>query len=94
MSAFWIVLTSTLAGTVVASVLACLPGLHIYNVMGALVLGILALEGTAHAIPVDVYLPAFTAMVVGWSSSTRFRPCCWARRTSRPCSPCCPARST
>ena len=67
MSAFWIVLTSTLAGTVVASVLACLPGLHIYNVMGALVLGILALEGTAHAIPVDVYLPAFTAMVVGWS---------------------------
>lgn len=67
MSAFWIVLTSTVAGTVVASVLACLPGLHIYNVMGALVLGILALEGTAHAIPVDVYLPAFTAMVVGWS---------------------------
>ena len=67
MSPFWIVLLSTLAGTVVASVLACLPGLHIYNVMGALVLGILALEGTTHAIPVDVYLPAFTAMVVGWS---------------------------
>ena len=67
MSAFWIVLLSVTAGTVISSVLACLPGLHIYNVMGALVLGILALEGTTHAIPPDVYLPAFTAMIVGWS---------------------------
>ena len=67
MSAFWIVLLSVTAGTVVSSVLACLPGLHIYNVMGALVLGILALEGTAYPIPPDVYLPAFTGMIVGWS---------------------------
>ena len=67
MSAFWIVLLSVTAGTVISSVLACLPGLHIYNVMGALVLGILALEGSVHAIPADVYLPAFTGMVVGWS---------------------------
>ena len=67
MSPFWIVLLSATAGTVVSSVLACLPGLHIYNVMGAMVLGILALEGSAHAISPDVYLPAFTAMIVGWS---------------------------
>ena len=67
MSAFWIVLLSTLGGTLIASVLACLPGLHIYNVMGAMVLGILALEGTSHAIPADVFLPAFAAMIVGWS---------------------------
>ncbi|MGD9780757.1 MAG: tripartite tricarboxylate transporter permease [Kiritimatiellia bacterium] len=67
MPAFWIVLLSVTAGTVVTSVLACLPGLHVYNVMGALVLGILALEGTAHAIPPEVYVPAFTGMVVGWA---------------------------
>ena len=67
MSAFWIVLLSATAGTLISSVLACLPGLHIYNVMGALVLGILALEGTANAIPVEVFLPAMTGMVVGWS---------------------------
>ncbi len=67
MSAFWIVLLSVTAGTVLSSLLACLPGLHVYNVMGAMVLGILALEGTAHAIPVDVFLPAMTGMIVGWS---------------------------
>ncbi|HRX05780.1 MAG TPA: hypothetical protein P5306_01675, partial [Kiritimatiellia bacterium] len=66
MSAFWIVLLSVCAGTVLSSVLACLPGLHVYNVMGAMVLGILALEGGTHAIPPDVYLPAMTGMIVGW----------------------------
>ena len=67
MEAFWIVLLSVVAGTVVSSVLACLPGLHIYNVMGAMVLGILALEGSDWAISALVYLPAMTGMVVGWS---------------------------
>ena len=42
MSAFWIVLLSVTAGTAISRVLACLPGLHIYNVMWAMVLGILA----------------------------------------------------
>lgn len=67
MSVFWIVLLSAAAGTLIAGVLACLPGLHIYNVMGAMVLGILALEGTPRAISPDVYLPAMAAMIVGWS---------------------------
>lgn len=67
MDGFWLVLISVVAGTVVSSVISCLPGLHIYNVMGAMVMGILALEGTAWAIPSDLYLPAMTGMVVGWS---------------------------
>jgi len=67
MTVFWIVLLSVLAGTLVASVLACLPGLHIYNVMGAMVLGIIALDGTAFSIPPEVFLPAMVGMVVGWS---------------------------
>ena len=68
MDGFWLVLISVVAGTVVSSVISCLPGLHIYNVMGAMVMGILALEGTAWAIPSDLYLPAMTGMVVKESS--------------------------
>ena len=67
MSSFWIVLLSVVAGTVVSSVLACLPGLHIYNVMGAMVLGILAQAAAGSPIPSDVFVPAMTGMVVGWS---------------------------
>ena len=67
MSAFWIVLLSVTAGTVLSSVLPCLPGLHIYNVMGAMVLGILAQAAAGNPIPSDVFLPAMTGMVVGWS---------------------------
>ncbi|MDR0993571.1 MAG: tripartite tricarboxylate transporter permease [Verrucomicrobiota bacterium] len=67
MSSFWIVLLSVIGGTVLSSLLACLPGLHVYNVMGALVLLILGLEGTAYSIPADVFVPAMTGMVVGWA---------------------------
>ena len=67
MAPFWTVLLSALAGTVISSVLACLPGLHIYNVMGAMVLGILAQAAAGTPIPSDVFLPAMTGMVVGWS---------------------------
>lgn len=67
MSVFWIALFATLAGTVIASLLACLPGLHIYNVMGALVLAIIALVDTQWAIAPEIYLPMMAAMIVGWS---------------------------
>ena len=67
MAPFWTVLLSVFAGTVISSVLACLPGLHIYNVMGAMVLGILAQAAAGTPIPSDVFLPAMTGMVVGWS---------------------------
>lgn len=67
MSGFWIVLLSVTAGTVLSSVLACLPGLHVYNVMGALVMGILSLESMGTPVPVDIYLPAMAGMIVGWS---------------------------
>lgn len=67
MSAFWMVLLSVTAGTLVSSVLACLPGLHIYNVMGAMVLGILAQAAAGNPIAPEIFLPAMTGMVVGWS---------------------------
>ena len=67
MNGFWIVLLSVSAGTVLSSVLACLPGLHVYNVMGAMVLGILAQAAAGSPIPSDVFVPAMTGMIVGWS---------------------------
>lgn len=67
MSEFWIVLVSVSIGTVLMSVLSCLPGLHVYNLMGAIVMGILALEGTRFAVPPEVFIPAFTGMIVSWA---------------------------
>ncbi len=67
MSAMFTVLLATLGGTLFSALLACLPGLHVYNVMGAMVLGILALETGVYAISPDVYVPAMTGMVVGWA---------------------------
>ena len=67
MSGFWSVLLSVSAGTVLSSVLACLPGLHVYNVMGAMVLGILAQAAAGHPVPSDIFVPAMTGMIVGWS---------------------------
>ena len=47
--------------------LGLLPGLHIYNVMGVLVLGVLGLAKAGVDVPPEVYIPAMTGMVVGWS---------------------------
>ena len=66
-STFLTVLLAVLAGTAVACLLGLLPGLHIYNVMGVLVLGVLGLAKSGIDVPVEVYLPAMTGMVVGWS---------------------------
>lgn len=51
MEAFWMVLISCVIGTVISSVISCLPGLHIYNVMGAMVLGLIALEAGGTVVP-------------------------------------------
>jgi putative membrane protein len=64
---FFTVLLAVLAGTAIACVLGLLPGLHIYNVMGVLVLGVLGLAKAGIDVPPEVYIPAMTGMVVGWS---------------------------
>ena len=66
-STYLTVLLAVLAGTAVACVLGLLPGLHIYNVMGVLVLGVLGLAKAGIDVPPEVYIPAMTGMVVGWS---------------------------
>ena len=67
LTTFLTVLLAVLAGTAIACVLGVLPGLHIYNVMGVLVLGVMGLAETGVDVPAEVFLPAMPGMIVGWS---------------------------
>lgn len=62
-----IVIVSAVAGALASSLLACVPGLHIYNVMGLMVLGfhVLSQQGT-WAAP-EVLVPFFAGLMVGYS---------------------------
>ena len=62
-----IVLTATIVGTVLSCLLAILPGLHVYNVMGALVLGYYAILNQGITLPPEVYLPFMAGLIVGWA---------------------------
>jgi putative membrane protein len=58
---------SVLAGTVLSCVLAILPGLHIYNVMGLAALFLYSLHGGGLAAMPEVYIPFMIGLVTGWS---------------------------
>ena len=66
MTAVLIVL-STVCGTLMASVLACVPSLHIYNVMGLLVMLGHVLIGHGIELPSEVVIPFAGALMVGYS---------------------------
>ncbi|MFH0880439.1 MAG: tripartite tricarboxylate transporter permease [Lentisphaerota bacterium] len=63
----WLVFISVVGGTLLSSVLACLPGLHVYNVMGAMVMAHFALVAHGVEMPMEVFMPFMTGMIVGWS---------------------------
>ena len=67
MTSFFTVLAATLVGTILSSVLACLPGLHVYNLMGILVMLIFSLANHGIQLPPEAYLPFMAGMIVGWS---------------------------
>ncbi len=58
---------AVLAGTVLSCLLAILPGLHIYNVMGLAVLLIYKVQSLGMAVAPEIYLPFMIGLVVGWS---------------------------
>jgi putative membrane protein len=58
---------TALGGAALASVLACVPGLHVYNVMGALLLLLQASAPTSIAVPAGVAVPLAIGMVVGYA---------------------------
>ena len=61
------VVAATLAGSVVASILASLPGLHVYNVMGLLVIGAHAAQAHGWALSVEATVPFAMGLTVGYS---------------------------
>jgi putative membrane protein len=58
---------SVLAGTVLSCLLAILPGLHIYNVMGLAAMFLYSLNGSGLAAMPEVYIPFMIGLVTGWS---------------------------
>ncbi len=58
---------SVLAGTVLACLLAILPGLHIYNVMGLAALYLYSLHGSGVASMPEVFVPFMIGLITGWS---------------------------
>ncbi|NCD33533.1 MAG: hypothetical protein EOL87_08985 [Spartobacteria bacterium] len=67
MSIFFTVLLSIIVGTVCSCVLACLPGLHVYNLMGLIVLFIYTLQEAGIQLPPEAYIPFMGAMITGWA---------------------------
>lgn len=67
MTLFFVAVGSALGGTVLSCTLACLPGLHVYNIMGLLVLFIHLLAEHRITLPPEAYLPFMAGMIVGWS---------------------------
>jgi len=58
---------ATVLGTALSSVLSCLPGLHVYNVMSLLVMGAHALRAQGHALPAEVVVPFAIGLTVGYA---------------------------
>lgn len=56
-----------LAGTMLSGLLAILPGLHIYNVMGLAALYLYSLQGSGLAALPEIYIPFMISLVTGWS---------------------------
>lgn len=61
------VLFASVAGGVLSCLLACLPGLHVYNVLGAFVMGYMALMARGITFPPELYITFMASMIVGWS---------------------------
>jgi len=58
---------SAIAGCLAGSLLACIPALHIYNVMGLVMIGIYSLGAEAISIPPAILVPGTIGLLVGWS---------------------------
>lgn len=56
------VILSSVAGAVLSSLLACVPGLHVYNV-----LGIMVMAAHSRVVPPEMLVPFSTGMIVGFS---------------------------
>jgi putative membrane protein len=62
-----LVVLSTVCGTLLASVLACVPSLHIYNVMGLLVMLGHFLAAQGMELQPEIVIPFAGGLMVGYS---------------------------
>lgn len=62
-----LVLFSSVLGSLVSSVLACIPGLHVYSVMGFLAIRLHFLASNGPIVPAEILVPFAVGMVVGYS---------------------------
>lgn len=58
---------AALCGTFLSSFLACIPGLHVYNIMGLLALVAHASRTSGHAVPTEIALPFAVGLMVGYA---------------------------
>ena len=62
-----LVVLSALAGALLAAPLACIPALHVYNVMGLMVAGLHFFAERGMTVPPEVATPFAAGMVVGYA---------------------------
>jgi putative membrane protein len=67
MSNIIVIIPAAAAGAVFASLPACIPGLHIYNIMGLLALLTYHISAIGYSLPVEITLPFATGLVAGYS---------------------------
>jgi putative membrane protein len=58
---------AVLGGTLSACVFSLLPGLHIYNILGLIVIFLHSLQGSGVSAMPEVYIPFMIGLVTGWS---------------------------
>jgi putative membrane protein len=63
----FIVIVASGIGAALSSVFACAPGLHVYNLMGLMVLGVHTLNVHGIAVPVEMLVPFAVSMIVGYA---------------------------
>jgi len=67
MSSLYAIIPAAIAGAVLSSLAACIPGLHIYNIMGLLALLAYHVSAGGHAVPAEIALPFSMGLVAGYS---------------------------
>lgn len=61
------IILSAIVGAGISSMLACVPGLHVYNVMGVMVVGVHFLGTHGIVVRPEVIVPFASGMIVGYS---------------------------
>lgn len=62
-----VVALAAAGGALVSALISWLPALHVYNILGLMMMGLYALPGHGAAVAPELILPFMIGLVVGWS---------------------------